>query len=525
MNAAMAAVSGSFALGFGASMVPGLFSPWSATYSSSGLNLTATLPAPFGVLFSNGVITQAHGLLTNSDTQTYTVPFSGVLPASGSITAYLLVSGVSIQQQPKQIIGPQPGHPDYNPAFTPYTAYQVNVDSLALFASSSAANNTTTFELGRFTLTSGSTTLATINTNYQVLASTINFTPVIYVSGGTYNVSAAQNALTFLAGAPTTFQLPAVSGLNGSDFEFIAATSGTTLQVSGSDLIYGSTTNPTSGVTIAPISARSSISVEGAVGSWYANGNAIGALGGVLTGYLPNPGMASGAAATNVGALGGALGGTLPNPTMAAGAAATNVGTLSGVLSGTLPSPGMAAGAAATNIGVLSGALSGMLPNPSVASSVNLPGNPTTTTQASGDNSTKIATTGFVYSVLPAFYRFGPVTLSAGNIIFEGSHGLGGYPDCITIWATCITNDATYTAGQSVYLNPSTYGSPYPVASTFEAISHGIVIIPSATQIIIGESSNGISILNSSWLGTVVGNYNVMTDANWQIYGTAVRFN
>lgn len=38
------------------------------------------------------------------------------------------------------------------------------------------------------------------------------------------------------------------------------------------------------------------------------------AVGGVLTGTLPNPGMAVGAAATNLGAAGGALSGTYPNP-------------------------------------------------------------------------------------------------------------------------------------------------------------------------------------------------------------------
>jgi hypothetical protein len=45
------------------------------------------------------------------------------------------------------------------------------------------------------------------------------------------------------------------------------------------------------------------------------------------------------------GAAGGVLSGTYPNPGMAAGAAATNVGTLGGVLTGTLPNPGVATGA------------------------------------------------------------------------------------------------------------------------------------------------------------------------------------
>lgn len=41
------------------------------------------------------------------------------------------------------------------------------------------------------------------------------------------------------------------------------------------------------------------------------------AVGGVLTGTLPNPGLAGGAAAANIGGLGGSLTGTLPNPSIA----------------------------------------------------------------------------------------------------------------------------------------------------------------------------------------------------------------
>lgn len=122
-------------------------------------------------------------------------------------------------------------------------------------------------------------------------------------------------------------------------------------------------------------------------------------VGGVLTGSLPNPGLAAGVAASNVGSLGGVLSGTLPNPGMASGAAATNVGGLGGVLNGSLPNPGMAAGAAASNVGGLGGSLAGSLPNPSIANSVTLPGSPTTTTQAVNTNNNTIATTAFANPV------------------------------------------------------------------------------------------------------------------------------
>ncbi len=49
-----------------------------------------------------------------------------------------------------------------------------------------------------------------------------------------------------------------------------------------------------------------------------ATGAPTGAAGGVLSGTYPNPGMAAGAAASNVGTVGGDLAGTLPNPTVVA---------------------------------------------------------------------------------------------------------------------------------------------------------------------------------------------------------------
>lgn len=49
------------------------------------------------------------------------------------------------------------------------------------------------------------------------------------------------------------------------------------------------------------------------------------------------------------------------------------------------------------------GDLTGTYPNPTIKSSVALSGNPTTTTQSGGDNSTKVATTAFVHGELAAY--------------------------------------------------------------------------------------------------------------------------
>lgn len=168
LNTAAGTVSGTVALAMsGLVPFPGIFNDSVASLSVSGLSVVSTLAAPFGVLFGNGVFAQAHGTQTNQDTQNYSTNFTSLLPASGSITAYLLASYQSIQQNAYQVVGAQPGSPDYDPSFIPYTAYATQVDSLALTASTTAADNLTTFELGRGTLSSGATGIAGFTTAFQ----------------------------------------------------------------------------------------------------------------------------------------------------------------------------------------------------------------------------------------------------------------------------------------------------------------------------------------------------------------------
>lgn len=194
MNATESLTEQSFGVVVNGLHTPGLFNTVSSG-SIAGLVFTITLNDPFGIVFGPGIVAQAWGAVDGVENHTYITNFSSLIPGSGSVTAYLIASLMRIAETPQEIVGPPLGHPDYDPAFAPFVSYSEIVDSIALTASLTPADNYATFEICRFTLIAGQTVLnpgdfghqiragAVLSRNGEVLTSDLAVTGV---TAGTY---------------------------------------------------------------------------------------------------------------------------------------------------------------------------------------------------------------------------------------------------------------------------------------------------------------------------------------------------
>lgn len=91
--------------------------------------------------------------------------------------------------------------------------------------------------------------------------------------------------------------------------------------------------------------------------------------------------------------------------------------------------------------GAAGGVLSGTYPDPGLATSVALPGSPTTTTQAASDNSTKVATTAYVDSAIGA-------TSKVERSITQTAHGFS-VGDILYLVSTTYAKATADTAAHS----------------------------------------------------------------------------
>ena len=216
------------AIGRNSFAAPGLLYPeLNSAFGATGLVVGVTFSPSFG-LVTSGAVAYAHGNTANADTQTYSVNMASLVPASGAVTAYLLLAATTVQQQSTGVPGPATGHPSYNPNFVPTTVYQAITDTLALTASTSAPDNVSTFELARTTLSAGQGSIAVsgLTTAFQQRATAYDASPGIAVTGSYAISPATGNAVFTCSTAGLTTTVPDAQTVVGQVFRFVNASSG-----------------------------------------------------------------------------------------------------------------------------------------------------------------------------------------------------------------------------------------------------------------------------------------------------------
>lgn len=293
MNPAMGVVSGAIAsVGTANWAVAGLIAPEAMTVATSGMVMTVGLPSPWGIVTPAGIVVRAHGTQTGQDTTNYSANFAPLVPATGTVTAFLIATIAQIQQNPFPIPGPPQGDPAYNPNYVPAQGYAKNLYTVGITASITGPNNNTTYELARSTLTPGQTVFGgnSISGIGQVRTGVRLAKPYTVISsGGALTPDKAQ--LKILFGTPVTETLPVALSTVGLTFEFTNASGGNCIiAAAGSDGIVG---GPTIGpVTSLTIPNGSSVSLYSTGFVYYVtqfSPSWISAVGGDLQGFLPNP--------------------------------------------------------------------------------------------------------------------------------------------------------------------------------------------------------------------------------------------
>jgi len=174
----------------------GLLNPSALQFTfNSSLSVNLNAPKPFKLLTSSGILASANGVTSGATSSQYTLDFSSFLPSSGSITAYIVASTLQIGQNPSVVLGPPLGHPDYNPANSPFSAYTNFQDSIAFTVTTTAPDNVTYYEVARTTLTAGQTSVNSLMYGGAPISRPLQ-TLIVYSGDPNGNVAGIQGSST-----------------------------------------------------------------------------------------------------------------------------------------------------------------------------------------------------------------------------------------------------------------------------------------------------------------------------------------
>lgn len=139
-----------------------------------------------------------------------------------------------------------------------------------------------------------------------------------------------------------------------------------------------------------------------------------------------------------------------------------------------------ASGTGGSPTGAAGGSLGGAYPNPSIATSVALPGSPTTTTQSPADNSTKVATTAYVDAAVitnsPVYY-----------VLPSGSGTTGASTDAANLWNGNVASSTTVSDAN----NCTAIATPCLTLQGVETKIHGKpLVIGAIPKIYVADTTN-----------------------------------
>ncbi len=141
---------------------PGVLNVAQLTVAPSNLTLTLTAAPGFAVLFGNGVFGEMAGTSDGQNNNSTILDFTSFVPGSGSTTVYVVATTQPLNENPINVVGPPPGHPDYDPTFTPYVLYNQIWDTLRIqiLSSNTTIDNVAVVELFRLQLAAGQTSIS-----------------------------------------------------------------------------------------------------------------------------------------------------------------------------------------------------------------------------------------------------------------------------------------------------------------------------------------------------------------------------
>ncbi|RUV12408.1 MULTISPECIES: hypothetical protein [unclassified Mesorhizobium] len=138
-------------------------------------------------------------------------------------------------------------------------------------------------------------------------------------------------------------------------------------------------------------------------------------------------------------------------------------------------------------------------------------GTPAAPTQATADNTTKLATTAFVQAVVAAgdlqsFFQSAQQTITSAGLLTI-AHGLGKIPTLINASLVCQTAEQGYSAGDQLYMGA------IPLSLGLSATGFATAVVPDASNLNIRYgSSSAVFYTNNKTSGVSVS----LTNANWR---------